>query len=94
MALQDQHSVERNHQEEGKVHCVLIEGKSKRSDQDWCGRNSRNKMVVFPGNEGELVQGFSGTQGLSPGSYVNVKVHRTTKATLMGEVVEFDPVQA
>lgn len=94
MALQDQHSVERNQEEEGKVHRVLIEGKSKRSDQDWCGRNSRNKMVVFPGKDGEMTPDFIGSKDLSPGTFVDVTVHRSTKATLMGQVVEFDAVQA
>ncbi|MFM8958935.1 MAG: TRAM domain-containing protein, partial [Bacteroidota bacterium] len=94
MALQDQHSVERNQEEESKVHRVLIEGKSKRSDQDWCGRNSRNKMVVFPGKERELTPDIIGSKDLSPGTFVDVTVHRSTKATLMGHVVEFDVVQA
>jgi len=94
MALQDQHSVERNQEEEGKVHRVLIEGKSKRSDQDWCGRNSRNKMVVFPGKDGDLTSDIIGSKGLSPGTFVDVTVHRSTKATLMGRLVEFEAVQA
>src|SRR5690606_17604209 len=32
----------------GKTHRVLIEGLSKKSDQDFCGRNDQNAMVIFP----------------------------------------------
>src|SRR5690606_28656782 len=42
------HSLERMTQHVGKVHKVLIEGFSKRSDKDYCGRNDQNTMVVFP----------------------------------------------
>jgi tRNA-2-methylthio-N6-dimethylallyladenosine synthase len=94
MALQDLHSVERNQAEEGQIHRILIEGKSKRSDQDWCGRNSRNKMVVFPcqAKESKLALGLG--KELTPGSYAEVVVHRSTKATLMGQVHEFEGVNS
>lgn len=92
MALQDQHSSERNQEEEGQAHQVLIEGKSRRSDQDWCGRNSRNKMVVFPGHanasKDELIAGIK----MLPGTYVDVVVHYSTKATLLGQVSKFEEV--
>jgi len=61
----------------GKTFQVLIEGDSKRSDADWCGRNSQNKMVIFP----------KGNYGYKKGDYVNVKIERATQATLMGEIV-------
>lgn len=73
MQLQDAHSVGRNQAEEGQIQEVLIEGYSKRSQDDWCGRNSRNKMVVFP---------F--VPGLKPGDLVRVQIERSTKATLLG----------
>jgi tRNA-2-methylthio-N6-dimethylallyladenosine synthase len=73
MQLQDAHSVGRNQAEEGQIQEVLIEGYSKRSQDDWCGRNSRNKMVVFP---------F--VPGLKPGDLVRVHIERSTKATLLG----------
>jgi tRNA-2-methylthio-N6-dimethylallyladenosine synthase len=53
---------------------VLIEGSSKRSTNDWCGRNSQNKMVVFP----------KGTANLAPGNYAMVTIHDATSATLIG----------
>src|SRR5690606_36648627 len=62
--------------EVGKVRTVLIEGPSKRSDQDFCGRTDQNKMVVFP------------KKHYRKGQYVNVRVTGCTAATLLGEVVE------
>lgn len=74
--LQNQHSYERNQADVGKTFKVLIEGNSKRSDQDWCGRNDQNKMLVFP----------KGDIPLQPGDYVQVKVNAFTSATLRGEI--------
>jgi tRNA-2-methylthio-N6-dimethylallyladenosine synthase len=60
----------------GKTFEVLIEGESKRSDMDWVGRNSQNKVVVFPKTERELKKG----------DYVRVKIHSATSATLLGQM--------
>lgn len=69
------HSLERNKLDVGKVHKVLVEGFSKRSNDFLQGRNTANKVVVFPkGNH-------------TKGSYVDVMVNDCTGATLMGEVV-------
>lgn len=75
--LQTQVSFRHNQRDIGKTFKVLIEGDSKKSDQDFKGRNSQNKMIVFPKKE-----------GLKPGDYTWVKVHDTTSATLKGEIVE------
>ncbi len=48
IALQREHSGERNQMSLGKVYKVLVEGPSKRSDADLCGRNDQNKVVIFP----------------------------------------------
>ncbi|MEM8586247.1 MAG: TRAM domain-containing protein, partial [Bacteroidota bacterium] len=61
----------------GKTFRVLIEGDSKKSDKDWKGRNSQNKMIIFS-KEGQH----------KPGDYVWVKVVDSTSATLKGEMVE------
>jgi len=54
----------------------LIEGTSKRSEDQLQGRNTANKVVIFPrGNH-------------QKGEYVNVMVNDCTAATLFGEVVE------
>lgn len=76
IALQSQHSMERNQMALGKTFKVLIEGKSKRSEDYLKGRNSANTMVIFPkGNH-------------KKGQYVDVMVKECTAATLFGDVVE------
>ncbi|MFD2966917.1 tRNA (N6-isopentenyl adenosine(37)-C2)-methylthiotransferase MiaB [Sphingobacterium bambusae] len=74
---QQQHSLFRAQNFVGKVHKVLIEGFSKRSDQDYCGRNDQNTMVVFPVDS-----------RFKPGQYVHVLAERCTSATLMGKIVD------
>ena len=56
----------RNARAVGKVHQVLIEGFSKRSAEHLSGRNSQNKVVIFP------------KQNFQKGEYVNVLVHERT----------------
>lgn len=73
--LQQQISFHHNQRDIGKTFKVLIEGNSKRSDQDFCGRNSQNKMIVFPKKN-----------GLKPGDYAWVEVHNATSATLKGQI--------
>ena len=77
IALQNQLSIESNEAEVGKVRQVLVEGLSKRSDEQLCGRTSQNKMVVFDrGNH-------------KAGDYVMVKITGCSSATLFGtEVLE------
>ena len=75
--LQTQISHRHNQNDIGKTFKVLIEGESKKSDQDWKGRNSQNKMMVFP-KKGQH----------QPGDYVYVKALEATSATLIGELVE------
>src|SRR6201985_1548696 len=77
VARQQQHSYIRLQEQLGKVQRVLIEGFSKKSDKDYCGRSDHNAMVVFPVNE-----------NYKPGQYVNVLVERTTTATLLGKIVD------
>ncbi|MCK4570266.1 MAG: tRNA (N6-isopentenyl adenosine(37)-C2)-methylthiotransferase MiaB [Bacteroidales bacterium] len=71
--LQQQLSHESNKRDIGKTFEVLAEGYSKRSDDFLMGRNSRNKVVVFPKEDFEK------------GDYVYVKVSDCTAATLIGE---------
>jgi tRNA-2-methylthio-N6-dimethylallyladenosine synthase len=75
--LQNQHSRESYRNDIGKEFEVLIEADSKRSDLHWSGRNSQNKMVVFP----------KGARDLKKGDYVRVKISDATSATLLGEMV-------
>ena len=72
---QREHSLERNRQSVGSVYEVLIEGKSKRSENFMQGRNSQNKVIVFPRDNHRK------------GEYVNVLVEECTGGTLIGRVV-------
>ena len=60
----------------GKTFQVLIEGTSKKSSKMFCGRNSKNAMVVFP-KEKYLI-----------GQYVNVLIEDCTTGTLKGRVIK------
>lgn len=71
--LQQEHSLYRNKKHIGAVEEVLIEGTSKKSDDDWFGRNTFNTVVVFPKGDEQ------------PGDFVQVKIKDCTAATLLGE---------
>lgn len=73
---QGAHSLKRNQADVGKLFRVLIEGPSRRSGDFLQGRNSANKVVVFPA--GSRVKG----------QYVDVRVEACTGATLIGKAVE------
>ena len=77
VALQGKLSFESNQRDIGKSFKVLIEGDSKRSSDDWMGRNTQNKVIVFS----------KGNQDLKKGDYAWVKVNDCTQATLLGEII-------
>jgi tRNA-2-methylthio-N6-dimethylallyladenosine synthase len=76
--LQGTLSYESNKKDVGKTFKVLIEGNSKKSDLDWMGRNSQNKVIVFPKENYHYKKG----------DYAFVKVNDFTQATLIGKVVK------
>ncbi|WP_183564514.1 MiaB/RimO family radical SAM methylthiotransferase [Mucilaginibacter sp. SP1R1] len=76
VAKQQEYSFYRMQARIGKVEKVLIEGYSKKSDKDYCGRSDQNAMVIFPVGD-----------NYKPGEYVDVLVERSTSATLIGKVV-------
>jgi tRNA-2-methylthio-N6-dimethylallyladenosine synthase len=75
---QNQLSLQSNQRDLGKVFTVLIEGDSKKNNQEWKGRSSQNKVIVFP---------KSTTLSINKGSYVQVRVTECTQATLRGVLV-------
>ena len=75
IALQNKLSLESNQKDIGKTFEVLIEGKSKRSDDFYFGRNSQNKVIIFQKKDSKI------------GDYVNVVVQECTSATLKGQIV-------
>ena len=73
--LQNRLSLESNRRDIGKVVEVLVEGRSKRNAEEYCGRTPQNKMVVFP-------KGDSKT-----GDFIKVRIKEASSATLKGEIL-------
>ena len=73
---QMQHSLLRNQEQVGKAHKVLVEGVSKKSEDELFGRNSQNSVVVFP------------KENYEAGDYVLVQVTECTAATLKGNAIK------
>ncbi len=74
--VQNENSARANHAEVGNVREVLVEGPSKRSREQLCGRTEQNKMVVFDKGNHHI------------GEYVKVRIMGSTSATLFGEAVD------
>ncbi len=76
--IEIQHEIakRKNKAQEGKVHRVLIESKSKKNPDEWMGRNEQNIKVIFP------------KENYQKGEYVNVRIDRTTITSLIGVGVE------
>jgi tRNA-2-methylthio-N6-dimethylallyladenosine synthase len=76
IVVQRQSSYESNLLDIGKTFEVLIEGDSKKSNQQFAGRNSQNKVIVFR-KSGDY----------KPGDFVMVQVTDVTSGTLLGKLV-------
>lgn len=68
----------------GRSQLVLVEGPSKRSAAELCGRNDGNIRVVFPDTEMEDGTGSGAVVRAQPGDYVLVKVTAASSQTLKG----------
>lgn len=75
--LQNSISIEKNKRYIGTEQIVLVEGESKKSEADLKGRNDQNVTVIFPKQN-----------GIGKGSYVKVKIERSTQTSLIGQVTE------
>ena len=75
IALQTEISAQQNKKDEDKEFDVLVEGFSKRSREQLCGRTEQNKMVVFNKGNHHI------------GETVRVRITGSTSATLFGEEV-------
>lgn len=75
IVLQQKNSAIKTKEGVGKIHRVLVEGVSKKSENELYGRNSQNTVVVFP------------KENFKKGDYVNVFADDCTLATLIGKVV-------
>jgi tRNA-2-methylthio-N6-dimethylallyladenosine synthase len=80
--VQQRISLERNQRLIGTIQKVLVEGTSKRSEDDFIGRIDQNKKVIFP------------RENFKKGDYVNVMITECTTATLRGYAVEKEPALA
>lgn len=79
IAKQSELSHERNKLDLGKEQIILVEGASKKSADDFKGRNSANKVVIVPAGN------------YTKGDYLKVRITDCTPATLFGEVIEINP---
>ncbi|MDZ4758591.1 MAG: tRNA (N6-isopentenyl adenosine(37)-C2)-methylthiotransferase MiaB [Bacteroidota bacterium] len=73
--FQNRISTEKHEQFIGQTCKVLVEGFSKKSDNDLKGRNDQNVIVIFP------------KEHYKPGDYVNVKIHKATTTSLIGTAI-------
>ena len=73
--LQNELSLKRNRKDIGKEFEVLVEGRSKRDAEEFFGRTSQNKVVVFPRGD------------VKPGDFIKVRILDASSATLRGEVI-------
>jgi tRNA-2-methylthio-N6-dimethylallyladenosine synthase len=76
IALERSITLEKNHEAIGKTFEVLVEGPSKRNEEEWGGRNSQYQWVVFPKKE------------CKKGDYIQVKITHCTTGTLNGVIVD------
>lgn len=72
IALQNELSLESNRRDIGKEFEVLVEGPSKRNAEEYCGRTSQNKFVVFPRGD------------IKAGDFIRVRITGASSATLHG----------
>ncbi len=75
IALQNELSLESNRRDIGREFEVLVEGPSKRNPEEFCGRTSQNKFVVFPKGS------------VKTGDFVHVRITDASSATLLGELI-------
>lgn len=87
IALQNELSLESNKRDVGKTFKVLIEGTSRRNDEELCGRTTTNKMCVFPALLATENNPADGHKFFNVGDYTAVKVLSCTSATLICELV-------
>ncbi|XP_072571113.1 mitochondrial tRNA methylthiotransferase CDK5RAP1 isoform X3 [Paramormyrops kingsleyae] len=71
----------------GSTQLILVEGESKRSSQDLCGRNEGNIKVIFPRDNVPLLGDDAHTAPISPGGYVLVKITSASSQSLRGHAM-------
>ena len=79
--LQQEHSLEKTQRFIGKTVEILVERESKKSKDEWSGRNSENMVTVFP------------KENYKPGDFVMVEIYDCSSATLKGKAVGYSEMQ-
>ena len=75
--LQRSHSAYRHQTYIGETFEVLIEKESKKSDQHWSGRTTKNIVAIFPKENYKI------------GDFVMVRINECTSATLLGKAIGY-----
>lgn len=75
--LQNNIAREINAAELGTIHEVLVEGPSKKNENEWQGRSDTNKVVIFDNYDGKI----------KTGDVIKAKVTNSTSATLFGDLI-------
>ncbi|XP_067616745.1 CDK5RAP1-like protein [Eurosta solidaginis] len=85
-----QEAAQLHKQFEGRVELILIEGKSKRSEKFWFGRNDANIKVIVPSmtlpDEGEI------TREISAGDFVASRIIASNSQVLQGTPLYFSSI--
>ena len=76
--MQNNISREKNALEVGKIVEILVENPSKKNTDDWVGRTDTNKVVIFNNKSKKYKEG----------DFINLKINKSTSATLFGETIE------
>ncbi|XP_072238982.1 mitochondrial tRNA methylthiotransferase CDK5RAP1 isoform X1 [Leuresthes tenuis] len=77
----------------GSTQLVLVEGASKRSAEDLCGRIDGNTKVIFPKEDVSVQLAESSTAPISAGGYVLVKILSASSQSLRGRAISHSPLR-
>jgi len=77
---------------EGQEQLILIEGKSKRSDAHWFGRNDANIKVIIPAMELPVAGDLGAIRYFGVGDFVAVRVEESNSQVLKGTPLELSSI--
>lgn len=80
-----------NKREVGNKHLVLVEGVSKRSSAELCGRNDGNLKVIFPAASSSSPEN---EVHVKPGDYVSVEITSSSSQSLRGRLIGLASLQS
>lgn len=78
----------------GSTQLVLVEGESKRSVRDLCGRTDGNVKVVFPKEDVAVQPAESNTAQVNAGDYVLVKILSANSQSLRGQALSHSSLRS